>query len=193
MFTAFEVREFVLVILCIIIGCPVQLIREVFSEIAFVSTHICLALRRWNTFASLWRANLRGDSSVLGVHFSNVFWGLLFVFVMRTYLNSFLKVYYPSSSETQGLTVNFHHEHFIDPTNCPWVSEDVSMCVYWIFQSCLLKMCATSGACINETGLFSSAAVVPALSKSTELCSSANVVPQSKSTAMWSSAAVVQQ
>ena len=24
------------------------------------------------------------------------------------------------------LTENFHHEHFIDPTNCPWVSEDVS-------------------------------------------------------------------
>ena len=23
-----------------------------------------------------------------------------------------------------GFTVNFHHEHFIDPTNCPWVSED---------------------------------------------------------------------
>ena len=23
------------------------------------------------------------------------------------------------------LTVNFHHEHFIDPINCPWVSEDV--------------------------------------------------------------------
>ena len=22
------------------------------------------------------------------------------------------------------LTINFHHEHFIDPTNCPWVSED---------------------------------------------------------------------
>ena len=22
------------------------------------------------------------------------------------------------------LTVNSHHEHFIDPTNCPWVSED---------------------------------------------------------------------
>ena len=47
-----------------------------------------------------------------------------------------------SSSETQGrlvgsikmfvvkaycnidLTVNFHHKHFIDPTNHPWVSED---------------------------------------------------------------------
>ena len=22
------------------------------------------------------------------------------------------------------LTVNFHHGHFIDPSNCPWVSED---------------------------------------------------------------------
>ena len=22
------------------------------------------------------------------------------------------------------LTVNFHHKHFIDPTNCSWVSED---------------------------------------------------------------------
>ena len=22
------------------------------------------------------------------------------------------------------LTVNFHHRHFINPTNCPWVSED---------------------------------------------------------------------
>ena len=29
------------------------------------------------------------------------------------------------------LTVNFHHEHFIDPTNCPWpwVSEDDSVCL----------------------------------------------------------------
>ena len=23
-------------------------------------------------------------------------------------------------------TVNFHYEHFIDPTNCPWVSEDAT-------------------------------------------------------------------
>ena len=29
-------------------------------------------------FASLWRANSRGDSCVLGVHLSNVRWGLLF-------------------------------------------------------------------------------------------------------------------
>ena len=47
-------------------------------------------------FASLWRANSRGDSRVLGVHFSNVFWGLLFVFVTRAYFKSFLKVYYRS-------------------------------------------------------------------------------------------------
>ena len=27
-------------------------------------------------------------------------------------------------------TVNFQHEHFIDPTNCPWVSEDERP-IYW--------------------------------------------------------------
>ena len=48
-------------------------------------------------FASLWRANSRDDSLVLGVHFSNVFWDLLlFVFVTRAYFKSFLKVYYRS-------------------------------------------------------------------------------------------------
>ena len=26
------------------------------------------------------------------------------------------------------LPVNFHHEHFIDPTNCPWVSQDGYQC-----------------------------------------------------------------
>ena len=48
----------------------------------------------------------------------------------------------------------------------------------------------THGACINETGLFSSAAVVPQ-SKSTELRSSGAVVPQSKSTELCGSAAIV--
>ena len=52
------------------------------------------------------------------------------------------------------------------------------------------KMCVTHGACINETGLLSSAAVVPQ-SKSTELRSSAAVVPQSKSTELCGSAAIV--
>ena len=52
----------------------------------------------------------------------------------------FPRIHIKSSSETQGQLVgsikcswwkftvrsgrNFHHEHFIDPTNCPWVSED---------------------------------------------------------------------
>ena len=25
------------------------------------------------------------------------------------------------------LTVNFHHKHYIVPTNCPWVSEDAGI------------------------------------------------------------------
>ena len=82
---------------------------------------VCDCLR----LASLWRPNSRGDSRVLGVHFSNVFWSLLFVFLTLAYFKSFLKVYYR------------------------------------IFQSCLLKLSATAGACINKTGLFGSTAVVP--------------------------------
>ena len=32
------------------------------------------------------------------------------------------------------LTVNIHHEHFIHPTNCPWVSEDAChiTLVFWV-------------------------------------------------------------
>ena len=34
------------------------------------------------------------------------------------------------------LTVNFHHEHFIDPTDCLWVSEDVgssdNVMIFWL-------------------------------------------------------------
>ena len=53
-------------------------------------------------FASHWRANSRGDSCFLGVHLSNVFWGLLFchllkvcwIFLKGTYLKSLLKVCY---------------------------------------------------------------------------------------------------
>ena len=59
-------------------------------------------------------------------------------------------------------------------------------------RHCLWKMGATPGARINETGLLSSAAVVPQ-SESTELCSSAAVIPQSKSTELCSLAAVVPQ
>ena len=72
------VRGVVLGVLCII-GCPVQLIREVFLRLHFRRRHTFASL--WGAclrFASLWRANSRGDSCVLGVHLSNVCWGLLF-------------------------------------------------------------------------------------------------------------------
>ena len=61
-----------------------------------MSTHICLALSGCSRLASFWRANSRGDSCVLSVHLSNVCWGLLFVFVKRTYFKSLLKVCYRS-------------------------------------------------------------------------------------------------
>ena len=54
----------------------------------------------------------------------------------------------------------------------------LSLHIFSMVRHCVWKMCATPGACINETGLFSSAAVVPqSASKSTELCSWAVVVP----------------
>ena len=45
---------------------------------------------------SLWRANSCRDSYVLGVHLSNICWGLQFVFVKRTYFKSLRKVSYLS-------------------------------------------------------------------------------------------------
>ena len=80
---AFEVRErnpyFVLGGLCII-GCSVQLIREVFSRLHLRRRRHTFA-SLWGPclrFASLWRANSLSDSCVLGVQLSNVCWGLLF-------------------------------------------------------------------------------------------------------------------
>ena len=36
-----------------------------------------------------------------------------------------MSFYYPWCPGARlDLTVNVHHAHFIDPTNCPWVSED---------------------------------------------------------------------
>ena len=60
------------------VGCSVQLIRE-----GFLRLHLCqhTFASLWGAclrFASLWRANSRGDSCVLGVHLSNVYWRLLF-------------------------------------------------------------------------------------------------------------------
>ena len=75
----------------------------------------------------------------------------------------------------------------------PWVKFyfGLSLHIFSMVRHCLWKMCATPGACINETWLFSSAAVVPP-SKSTELpSSSAPVLPQIKSTEWCSSSAAV--
>ena len=58
----------------------------------------------------------------------------------------------------------------------PWVKFDFEFISLYIFQQGSLKMCATPGACISETELCSSAAVVPQR-KFTELCSSAAVMP----------------
>ena len=161
-------------VLCII-GCPVHLIREVYSRL-----HLCrhTFFSLWGDclcFASLWRVNSRADSYVLGVHLPNVCWGVLFLFVKRSYFKSLLKVYHRSvfveSSKRSTSWVKFYFR------------LQVSLHIFQHGSSLSLEKCATTGhgAFINETGLFSSAAVVPQ-SKSTELCSSAAVVPQSKST-----------
>ena len=72
-------------LLCII-GCPVQLIREVFSRLHLCRHTFALLWRDCFCFASLWRANSRGDSCVLGFHIFQsqalfyLCWGLLFVY-----------------------------------------------------------------------------------------------------------------
>ena len=63
----------VLGVLCII-GSPVPLIGEIFLRMHFRRRHTFASL--WGAclrFASLWRANSRGDSCVLGVHVSKWF------------------------------------------------------------------------------------------------------------------------
>ena len=68
----------------------------------------------------------------------------------------------------------------------------LSLHIFQLVRHCLWKMCATPGACVNKTGLFSLAAAVVPQSKSTKLCSSsAAAVPQSKSIELCSSLAAV--
>ena len=163
MFIAFEVREFVLGVLCIIIGCPVQLIRDTFASL----WGDCLL------FASLWRANLRGDSSVIGVHFSNVFWGLLFVFVTRTYLNSFLKVYY----------------------RCVFIESSKVVfwkCVRLLVHASMKPGCLARRPLCHEVNLPSCVARWPLCHKvNLPRCEARRPLSNSKSTAIWSSAAAL--
>ena len=68
--------NFCWVLCALIIGYPVQLKREAFWDCICFDTNLL-------TFASLWRANSRGDSCVLGVHFLNVCWYSTFEFGKR--------------------------------------------------------------------------------------------------------------
>ena len=122
------------------------------------------------------------DSCVLSVHLSNICWGVLFVFVKHASFKSLLKVYYWS------VFVN------LPKRSTAWVIFyfGLSLHIFQLVRHCLWKMCATPGACVNKTGLFSLAAAVVPQSKSTKLCSSsAAAVPQSKSIELCSSLAAV--
>ena len=65
----------------------------------------------------------------------------------------------------------------------------LSKILLWIKPSYFSLENACYSWCMHQTGLFSSASVVPQSKFTGELWSSASVVPQSKSTEMWSSAA----
>ena len=142
----------------------------------------------WGTclrFASLWRANSRGDSCILGAHLSNDYWGLLFClsksFIFKSVLNlrkayifkSVLKVYYRSVFNKSSKAFFFQ-----------------SVLKVYILSKILLKIKPSYFSlenvcfswCMHQTGLFSSASVVLQGKFTSELWSSASVVPQSKST-----------
>ena len=69
----------------------------------------------------------------------------------------------------------------------------LSKILLWIKPSYFSLENACYSWCMHQTGLFSSASVVPQSKFTGELWSSASVVPQSKSTELCSSAAVVPQ
>ena len=161
-------------VLCIV-GCPVQLIREVFSRLHFRRRHTFASLwGAWLRFASLWRTNARGDSWVLGVHQSSVL-------LSCDNLPSFVAFCW--------VVIIFHRSSLKRAER--------------LLKGCLLKLlsfktaqynillCVKHGSSLsseNVCGSWRLHAVVPQ-SKSTEFCSSVAVVLQSKSTEIWSSAA----
>ena len=137
-----------------IIGCPVQLIWEIFSRLhlSSSSTHIWGACLR---FASLWRTNSRGDSCVSA-------------FIIQAFAEVFCSVFVKRSSFKSLLNLrkaNIFQE---------FAEGLLSICVGWIFQN--VHLSKVSAAVVPQsksfTELCSSAAVVPQ-SKSTETWSSA--------------------
>ena len=136
--------------LLIFVECSVQVIREIFSRL-----HLCR-----HTFASLWCDCLRFALFWCATHMV-IHVSLLFVFLKHTYRSLFVR----------GLLNLPKH-------STPWLKFcfGLSLRIFSMVRHCLWKMCGTPCACINEPGLFSSAAVVPQ-SKCTELCNWAVIVP----------------
>ena len=145
-----------------IIGCPVQLIGEVFSRLhssVVVDTH----LPRFEALAyvlplfdALTHVVIRVSSAFIFQTFAEVCYS---VFVNRSSFKSVLKV------------------------------NTLSKILLWIIPSYFSLENACYSWYVHQTGLFSSASVVPQSKFTGELCSSAAVIPQSKSSEMWSSAA----
>ena len=127
------------------VGCSVLLISE---NLRFrLCPHTFASL--WGAclrFASLWRTNSHGDSCVLGVHLSNVYWaGLHSVFVKRLSFKSLL-----------NLRKAYIFQEFAEGL--------LSICVCWIFQSVHLSGKRFSGRCATK------------YNKSTEMWSHLSVV-----------------
>ena len=150
----------------------------------------------WGTcllFASLWCANSRGDSCVLHVPLSNVCWGLLilssdlkaFIFPKFAKVCYFVFVKHSSFKCLLNLRKVYIFHEFAEGL--------LSICVCWIIKILLSTKPSYFSAfslenmsdswCMHQTGLTTSAAIVPQ-SKFTGLCSSASIVPRSKSTEM---------
>ena len=127
-----------------------------FFDIAFVRRRRHTFASLWGAclrFASLWSANWRGDSCVLGVHLSNVCWGLLFClrksfifsalnFRKAYIIKSLLKVCYRSvfNESSKALIFQKCAESFTH-----WVKFYFG----WNLHIFLWKMRATPGACIK--------------------------------------------
>ena len=181
-----------------IIGCPVQLIGEVFSRLhssVVVDTH----LPRFEALAyvlplfdALTHVVIRVSSAFIFQTFAEVCYSV-FVnrssfknhshFVKRTYL----RVCWRSTIDLCLMNL---------PKRSSFKSvlkvNTLSKILLWIIPSYFSLENACYSWYVHQTGLFSSASVVPQSKFTGELWSSASVVPQSKSTEMCSYAAVPQ-
>ena len=149
------------------IGCPVQLIREVFSRLhSLLSlTHICLALRRFPMFCLTLMRQLRWwfmcpqrssfkrllRSAILSLyifHLLKVCW----LFVKHTYL----RVCWRSTIDLCLMNLP-KHSSFKSVLKVFTLSK----ILLWIKPSYFSLENACYSWCMHQTGLFSSASVVP--------------------------------